>query len=348
MNPVQKEENFQSCNTNRCVQVVNNGLESGHAAAGSQSRPWSTGQPGAPHTAVTRAENGTRTAGGGEGGLPAKRDSRSGRGANGGAFGPDCLRPHRQSSGRGREPLLPAPIKRRPAARARHGAAELPHPSIEGEPRCGLKVRAGADSAGPRLPAPHCIAGATGTAGPSTAGSLQRRADIPAQARHAPPATAPREIPAPPRKKPGASQPAARSSARHHSPAPAPRCRSPTAAAFCSLWRGTASPAHRPTGAAAAHWLPPPSRARCLSGARAPIGLRRWGAPARPCGSRSSAPPPAPASPASPPAFVPPALCREPRTGTRSCRQPRAQSRAASSTASSLPRPVRPASAASH
>lgn len=65
MNPVQKEENFQSCNTNRCVQVVNNGLESGHAAAGSQSRPWSTGQPGAPHTAVTRAENGTRTAGGG-------------------------------------------------------------------------------------------------------------------------------------------------------------------------------------------------------------------------------------------------------------------------------------------
>lgn len=46
----------------------------------------------------------------------------------------------------------------------------------------------------------------------------------------------------------------------------------PGAAAFCSLRRGGASPAHRPTGAAASHWLRSPSRVPCLSGGRALIG----------------------------------------------------------------------------
>lgn len=71
-----------------------------------------------------------------------------------------------------------------------------------------------------------------------------------------------------------------------HSPGPrsaaaAPlRCRSGSAhaaaAAFCS--RSAASPAHRATAAAAAHWPPSLPRARCLSARRALIGCCRWGA----------------------------------------------------------------------
>lgn len=118
-----------------------------------------------------------------------------------------------------------APAPSSPSA-ARRGVEALPRPSAEDEPLCGrrggLKVRAGAESAGLRLPPPR---GAIGAAGPNAAGSVQGRADTPAQAGHALPTTSRSSARAPATRNPGAAHPEARSSARRHSPAPArPHC----------------------------------------------------------------------------------------------------------------------------
>lgn len=77
------------------------------------------------------------------------------------------------------------------------------------------------------------------------------------------------------------------------------------AAAFCSLRRGAASPAHRATGADAAHWLPTPPRVPCLSGGRPPIGRRPGGA--RPRGLVGVVVPPLAPVPSRPVGPLPPA-----------------------------------------
>lgn len=167
--------------------------------------------------------------------------------------------------------------------RSGRGAPSGPHrtPATRASPRSSLSLRA---APGARPPVPPATGAA---AGQNQRGSrLLRR--VGAAGGGAAPCAGRSPTPQPPQHSPGP-----------RSAAPAPlRCRSgparAAAAAFCS--RSAASPAHRATAAAAAHWPPPLPRARCLSARRAPIGRRRWGAAARPCGSRSSsaiAPPPA-------------------------------------------------------